>query len=517
MTSIAGATGLDWLVSFADWERGVGWNNRASAAPEWKLGRTRALLDLAGAPDRDLRVVTIAGTNGKGSTGAILESILRAAGHRIGVYSQPHLHDYRERIRIDGQEIDRGAFERGIERLRGLTARLVAEHPSAGEPTTFELTTALAVIAFADAGVEIAILEVGLGGRLDAVNAIEPDLALVTSIGFDHTQVLGRTLHAIATEKAGIFRRGVPALSAIQRPAALRALRRVAAARGTPLQIVPPLARAAGGATSADRSSGAPIDLARLARPSGGDAIDNRSPGVPTDQAPLARPTGGATVDDRTAIAPKDQVRLDPALARFELDGQSVAFAIDAEVATARLSLLGPHQRQNAALAIAAAAAIAPGALTVDTVRAGLGAARWPGRLELVPGDPPVLLDGAHNPAGAAALVAALDEIRPGGRYTLVVGCARDKDAAGLLRRLVDRADAVWTVRADDPRAADPIALAQIATRLGAPAEPAESVAAGLTRARASVAARPPSGHLVVVAGSLHVVAEARAALGLAP
>ena len=229
---------LDWLYGLADQERGVGWNPRASPDSQWKLGRTRALLDLAGAPDRSLRIALVAGTNGKGSTCAMLASILGAAGVRCGLYTQPHLQSYVERIRVDGQAIQPEAFAAAVERFKSLVARLPA---AAGEPTTFEVTTALALDHFAAEGCEVAVVEVGLGGRLDATNATEPSVSVIASIGHDHMAVLGKTLASIASEKAGILRADRPAVLAEQRPAAMRALRKACRDLGVECQVVPPL------------------------------------------------------------------------------------------------------------------------------------------------------------------------------------------------------------------------------------------------------------------------------------
>src|SRR5438552_1748719 len=170
---------LEWLYSLADQERGVGWNPRASPESQWQLGRTRALLDLAGAPDRHVRVALVAGTKGKGSTCAMLASILGASGARCGLYTKPHLQAYRERIRVDGVAISSADFTAQIERFRELSAQLPSD---AGEPTTFEVTTALALDHFERKGCAIGVIEVGLGGRLDATNATEPELSVITSI-----------------------------------------------------------------------------------------------------------------------------------------------------------------------------------------------------------------------------------------------------------------------------------------------------------------------------------------------
>jgi dihydrofolate synthase / folylpolyglutamate synthase len=232
---------LDWLLGFSDPELGVGWNPRASRAARWRLGRMRALLERSGDPDRRMRVVLIAGTKGKGSTAAFLAWILHEANVRAGLFTSPHLQTYRERLRIDGGLLGEADFARAIDELRPLVRHLRRAYPQAGEPTTFELTLLLAMRAFAARGCAVAIVEVGLGGRLDATNALDPAVSVITSVSYDHTAILGRTLGAIATEKAGIARRGRPALVAQQRPAAAAAIRRVCRAIGADLRVVAPL------------------------------------------------------------------------------------------------------------------------------------------------------------------------------------------------------------------------------------------------------------------------------------
>ena len=415
------SSGLDWLFSLADLERGVGWNPRASPDVQWKLGRTRALLDLAGAPDRGLRVALVAGTKGKGSTCAMLASILNAAGWRTGLYTQPHLQSYRERIRVDGQAISSEALDLALERWRERVAELGRVHPSAGEPTTFEVTTALAVDYFAQQGCRIAVIEVGLGGRLDATNALEPELGIITSISYDHTAILGRTLGAIASEKAGILRAGRPGLLAPQRPAARSALVR------------------------ACRSVGA--DCREIAA----------TPG----------------------LAP---------------------------------SLRGEHQRQNAALAAAAARLLVQP--TPSAIQHGLARVCWPGRFELLPGRPDVILDGAHNGASAEALAATLRAEVPGRRLQLVVGMNRDKDARAVLRPLIALAESVWATQASgNVRALEAWRVARVCRRLtNVPVHVQPAIGTALT---AACGVAGPSG-LVCVTGSLALVGQARTALGLA-
>lgn len=410
-------TALDWLMSFSDMERGVGWSPRANPEEVWKTGRTRALLDLAGAPDRALRCVLVGGTKGKGSTAVFLASVLDAAGVRAGLYTQPHLQSYRERIRVGGVVIGPGPFASAVDSCRPLVGALARSQPDAGEPTTFELTTVLALRHFAAAACRVAVLEVGLGGRLDATNAVEPELSVITPISRDHVEILGKRLPLIAREKAGIMRRGRPALLAQQRPTVARTLHGACRALDAPCRTVPPLA---------------------------------------------------------THV---------------------------------RLGIAGRHQRQNAALAVAAAKAL--GVTDGSAIRRGLGRVRWPGRFEVVPGEPPIVLDGAHNDASAQALAATLRGRYRRTRLSLVVGMYRDKDARAILRPLLPLASRVWATRPHGARALAASELAAICRRLGAPAvEECEDVAGALDAARAGTAP-------ICLTGSLGLVGEARDALGL--
>lgn len=408
---------LGWLYSLADQERGVGWNPRASADAQWKLGRTRALLDLAGAPDRRLRIALVAGTKGKGSTCAMLASILGAAGIKSGLYTKPHLQSYRERMRVDGQAIDPADFSDAVERAKHVVQALAERHPHAGEPTTFEVTTALAVDWFARAGCDMAVVEVGLGGRLDATNALEPFVSVITSISYDHTAILGSTLEHIAREKAGILRPGAPGLIAQQRPAAAASLKRACREIGSCCQVVPPL--------------------------------------------------------------------------------------------QCEVTLRGEHQRQNAALAIAAARAMAPA--DDAAVERGLQRLRWPGRFEVLDGTPRVVLDGAHNGASAEALAATLRSL-PFDGLALVIGINRDKDARAVLRPLLELAESVVaTQTADNVRALPAPELARLCRQLGHQAQVETNVASAIAAARAAAG----HGGVVCVTGSLMLVGQARATLGL--
>ena len=380
----------------------------------------RRLLGLLGDPDRELEVVLIAGTKGKGSTAAILAATLDAAGVRAGLFTSPHLQEVRERVRVGGALLPAAAFAARIRGLRAPVAALRRTDPEAGDPTSFELLLALALRAFADTGCRVAILEVGLGGRWDATNATDPAISIVTSIGYDHTGVLGTTLGAIATEKAGVIRRGRPALVAEQRPAAARAIRRACVAAGASCRTVAPLGS----------------DLPHLA---------------------------------------------------------------------------GAHQRQNGALASAAAELL--GADPVAIAR-GLARAWSPGRFEVVGNAPTIVLDGAHNGSSAEALARTLRQRFGRRRIQLIVGLNTDKDARATLRPLLGLAERVTVTASASPRARDATELARTCRILGASTV---EIVPDLRRAIRAAVAGAHRDAIIVVTGSLALVGEARTALGLRP
>lgn len=369
--------------------------------------------------------VLVAGTKGKGSTAAMLASILAAAGVRAGLYTKPHLQSYRERLRVDGAAIAEADFAELVAAMRPRVSRLAALAPKAGAPTTFELTTALALEHFALSGCTVAVVEVGLGGRLDATNAIDPHVSVVTPISRDHTRILGTRLSDIAAEKAGILRPGRVAILAPQPPAARRAL------------------------------------LAACARVAS----------EPRQVTPLS-----------------------------------------AREATRRgLSLAGAHQRTNAAVAIAAARALAEHGVSVpdSALSDRLRALRWPGRFEVLAGEPTIVLDGAHNDASAEALARTLRHAFPRRRVRFVIALMKDKDARAVVRPLLPLAASIDATRVAGPRALDPGTIGRLAR--GVSVRTHDDVAAALAAARA--AARP--GEVVCVTGSLALVGRARDVLGL--
>lgn len=341
---------LDWLFRFSDWERGVGWNPSSAPDEPWRVGRTRALLDLAGAPDHGLRSVLVAGTKGKGSTATMLDALARAGGWRTGLYTQPHLHSYRERVRLDGEPLQPDLFSALVDRLRSLVDKLRAAHPEAGEPTTFELTTVLALLAFAEARVDLAVLEVGLGGRLDATNAVAPILSLLTTIGLDHTQILGDSIEEIAREKAGIIRPGGTVVAARQRQRARREIVARCEELHARCRFVPPLI--------AVTASSRPLGTVRAARADTGSWVGLGLAGAHQRQnagvalaAARALWRHGLALTPAAVTAALSAVRLP---GRFEVVRGSTTWVLDAA-----------HNRDSAV------------ALARTLREAGLGRPRW--------------------------------------------------------------------------------------------------------------------------------------------
>ena len=427
---------LDYLYSFINYE-----NKMPPSADHARFNhaRIRHMLHALGGPQERFRSVVVAGTKGKGSTSAMIEAMARAAGFRTGFYSSPHLHSWRERIRVGGRLITQAEVVRQMERMRELVIELP---PDLGPPTTFEIATALAFAHFAEQGVDLAVLEIGLGGRYDTVNVVTPLVSVITPISFDHMGVLGSTLEEIAGAKAGILKPGVPAIIASQAPEAEAVIRREA---GTRL----PLWQA-------------------------------RDDGI--------HPLVNAGVD-----APRPY-----------------PVAIERRA----LGLAGPHQVENARVAVGATMLLADQGMVCPpaALAAGLRDVRWPGRFEIVEGRPRVVIDGAMNGASAARLRAGLAEL-PHERLILVLGTSRDKDIGAIAAELVPGAHAVIVTRSRHPRSAEQeLVAAAVEPLLHGPLVITEDIPPALEEARAL--AGPDD--LICVAGSLFVAAAAREALGLA-
>ena len=393
------------------------------------LERIEAVLDAIGRPEQAFTIAQVGGTNGKGSISAMLAAMLQAAGRRVGLYTSPHLAHYRERIRVDGRPISESDFVDGVDALGTLITRL--------DLTVFEAGTALALDHFCRARVDVAVLEVGLGGRLDATTVGKPRVVVLGPIDYDHQHELGDTLALIATEKAAIIRSGV-AFSARQDPAAEAVITRRAAETGVPLSL---------------------------------EGRDLRVTPI------------GFTLEAQ----------------RLHLEGP------DWRIPDVACGLLGVYQPGNALLAAAAARELGA---DEGAIRAGLRGARWPGRFQIFRRDPLVVLDGAHNPAGARALAASLRAYFPGRPVTFVFGVLADKDAGGILAALRPLAARVILTASANPRAAAPEAL-----RALLPAGARVDTARSPQDALAMAIAEDPHG-IVCVAGSLSLIGDVLAAAG---
>ncbi len=394
------------------------------------------LCEALGNPQERFRSILVAGTNGKGSVTVMTDRALGAAGYRSARYTSPHLVRIEERFTIGGTDVTPAALRDVAADVGEVVQQLVARDGLEALPTFFECTTAIAFELFRRADVEIAVLEVGLGGRLDATNVVTPVATAITSIDYDHQAQLGDSLEAIAFEKAGIVKPGIPVICGPLPPPADAVVMEVCSARG-----------------------------ARIVRAIERVRIDERA-------GSLTIATPSRTLDN------------------------------------VRLALRGAHQRDNAAVAVALLEALGETGFPVpDTaLRAGLEQARWPARLELFSWrGVEVLLDAAHNPAGARALAAYLGEIGWTG-VTLVFGAMRDKDVAGMLRPVLPCCARVICTTAPNARALPADELAALATRLAKRAAQVEAVADpadALERARAH-------GGRIVGAGSIFLIGPLR-------
>jgi dihydrofolate synthase/folylpolyglutamate synthase len=400
-----------------------------------KLGLERigAVLEALGSPHRQGRFVHVAGTNGKGSTAAMIESGLRAHGVRTGLFTSPHLAEPTERIRILGEEVSAARFAEAFDRVHAAAEGLLRTGAIDLHPSYFETVTAMAFLIFAAERVERVVLEVGLGGRLDATNVVLPELCVVTPVDFDHEAYLGRGLDSIAGEKAGILKPGAPAVFARQRREADAVLTASARALGCPLT--------------------------------------------------------------RTSDWKQRELALDRDGSRFLLTGER-----DLSI---RCALAGEHQVENASTA---AAALVRLGLPSAAIERGIASARWPGRIERVSERPEIVLDGAHNPAGARALAAYIDRFYARRRVRLIYGAMRDKAIAEIGGILFPRASEVILTAPRQARAFTPVAMREFADH------PGVRVAADIDAALAMVQGAAPE-DAVFVTGSLFLVAEARALL----
>lgn len=409
---------------------------------EFKLDRMEDLASRLGHPERSWKCVHVAGSKGKGSISTMIARILAADGHRTGLYTSPHILRWKERLTLAGEELPEEILLEAYARLRPLIEGRSAADFKGGEfPTYFELTTLLAFEAFRLRGCDRAVIETGLGGRLDSTNIVDPELSVITPLELEHTEFLGDNLGAIAFEKAGIIKPGKPVYVSKQAPEALEVLQEVALRRGSALHSIPALARIG------------PVSVTREGT-----------------EAELLFPAGWPWEGPRSF----------------------------------RVPLIGGIQAENMALAIVAAAAIEPG-LKPETAAAGLATAFLPARFQILPGEPPLVIDGAHTPTSVALTLATFRDLFPGPAH-LVFACASDKHHEEMARILGPHFAKVTITRPGSFKASDPeIVYASFKEHSASIELEAQTRSALLTaRERAREAGLP-----LLVTGSFYLCAEA--------
>ena len=469
------------------------------------LDRMRELAARLGDPQHRFRIVHVAGTKGKGSTSAMIAAILTAAGYRTGLYTSPHVECVEERMQVDGRRCSAEEFVELIRRLCPEVDAMDCQYARRGDgkpgPTYFEITTAAALLHFARHQVDIAVLEVGLGGRLDSTNICQPEVAVITSISFDHMRQLGNTLAAIAGEKAGIIKPGVPVVTGVTESEPLDVILQTAARHGCDCFRV--------GRDFHYRYHGAPVSLLKCETttatrrgPGCGQTPPVLEPVTPLPTPPADAPSAGRWPHGWAEFDYWE----DHAGLRYELD-------------RLQLGLLGRHQAANAAVALAALGRLRERGWRSDeaAIRQGLAGVAIPARAELVQQRPAVIVDAAHNPASVGALIEVIRETWPRTatlRRILVFAASQDKDAAAMLRPLLAEFDVVILTRfQNSPRAAEPGRLLHTARR-ALPGDGSVSCqllveddsTAAWNRARSLAAAED----LICIAGSFFLASELR-------
>ncbi len=444
---VAYQAALDYLYHFVDYSLT---RNLRNISEKFDLSRMRALMARLGNPQNNFAVVHIAGTKGKGSVSAMVASALRAAGYCTGFYTSPHLVDFTERIQIDGRQISHAELVELVEELK-LHVR------EEDRLTTFELTTALGFMFFAKHHVRVAVVEVGLGGRLDATNIVTPLVSVITSLSYDHMNVLGNTLAEIAGEKAGIIKQGRPVVLAPQKDEARLVVERIAAERNARLIQV------------------------------GRDVLF----------APISHSLDGQSL---LVWSSEDQALVDRYIESGGRDNW--------EPFRLTIPLLGYHQVENAATAYAALSAVSAEGLAVSehAIRQGFRQVAWPGRFEILSRRPFVIIDSAHNRDSALKLRLTLDDYLPELPVILIFGASEEKDISGMFAELLPRVRQVIATQSNHPRAIDTGKLVELAHRFGCRAQAAVPVEEALKKALELAGEEA----VVLASGSLFVAAAIR-------
>jgi dihydrofolate synthase/folylpolyglutamate synthase len=428
---------MRFLATLADYERLriVRYNTQ-----NFDLERMRTLLKKLGNPQDQFRSVHVAGTKGKGSTCAMIASMLQACGYKVGLYTSPHLVDITERIQINGEQISHAEFARLIKAMEPMIGRM---KPT---PSYFDVLTAAAFKYFADQKVDIAVIETGLGGRLDSTNVIKPEVTAITSISKDHMAQLGNTLALIAQEKAGIFKKDIPAVTVVQDPEAEAVLERVAAKVGAPFDV-----------------TGKSIEFSYR-------------------------------FESSRMLGPHNRVCLTTANTKFE---------------HLAVPLMGEHQAINCGLALAVIDKLKQRGFPLADNKAmeGLAKTTIPGRMEVINQMPKVIVDGAHNAASIDAMMRAIGQHVPYDSMVVIFGCCADKDVAGMLERITSGADKVIFTKVNNIRTADPNELAaRYVEQFGKMAQVADTLEEALSIANRAVTKED----LICITGSFYLVGEAK-------
>lgn len=365
------------------------------------------LLDILGNPHKGIKIIHVAGTNGKGSTCAMIDSILRSAGFKVGLYTSPYLEVFNERMRVNGENISDDDLARLTDKVHA--AVMYMRENNLGSPTEFEVVTAIGFLYFKEQSVDFLVLEVGMGGRLDATNVVTPMVSVITPISLDHQQYLGNTLEDIAREKCGIIKPGIPVVTSLQEYEAMRVIEEVS------------------------------------------NSLNCKLIKVSNEQARESCETVYYHLisDDEKGLV-------------FDLKTQKNTFP------GLKIQLIGRHQLDNAATAVAAIEVLNMQGIKIksDAIYSGLRNARWPGRLELISENPTILIDGAHNIAGIKTLKEALNQYYSNRKKILVLGILEDKDYKDMLHDIVPVADIIITTAPNNPRALAACELADIIAEL---------------------------------------------------
>ena len=431
---------LDYLYSFVDYSLK---HSSELAKADFNLNRMFALMESLGDPQKKYPIIHVAGTKGKGSTSALCAAGLQAAGYTVGLYTSPHLLDYVERIQISGEPISHEQLIELVDEIKPHVAKIEML-------TTFEITTALAFMAFGKYGVTAAVFEVGLGGRLDATNIVTPKVSVITSLSYDHMAVLGNTLALIAGEKAGIIKDGVPVVSSPQKDEALEVLERVAKQKNSEITLI------------------------------------------------------GRDVTFELVKSSLEGQELAVSGQRLAFSGQQSVVGGLSSVVKLQIPLLGAHQVENATTAYTALK-VSGIPISDEQIQKGFSQVKWRARFEVARMEPPVIFDSAHNQDSFEKLRETLETYFPGRPVYLIFGASEDKNIPGMFAEMKPKIKKIMITRADHPRALDVEKIRSLADQAGAESEAVVPVKDALARA---LDLSSKDGSIVLSAGSMFVTAE---------